>query len=189
MITKFMRFLKEFFHWADEQEELEQAPEGPTSPVVKTLEPISYTPNMDPIDTLLPWADQKSYYHNVGVLCDLSGLTFAQKDIVRRCIFVESRFRDYYSDGTPVKNGNKDKTGAVWSTDWGVVQINDWPKFGHIGPGCEFPSVEYVLTHPQETAQYMVNIMKNTGHLQPWASYTSGAYLDVPTSALQALKT
>lgn len=161
-------------------------PELTTSHVQPSLPPNP--PIMPDVDTLVPWTDQKSYYHNVGVLCDLSGLTFAQKDIVRRCIYIESRFRDYYSDGSPVKNGNKDKTGAVWSTDWGLVQINDWPDFKHIGPGCLFSSVADVLSHPQRAAQYMVDIMKSTGHLQPWASYTSGEYLNVPNSALEALK-
>lgn len=164
-------------------------PQAPVSSpeASEPLNPISMP--TDPIDTLLPWTDQKSYYHNVGVLCDLSELTFSQKDTVRRCIYIESRFRDYDSDGNPIRGFNKDKTGTVWSIDWGLVQINDWPKFKHIGPGCMFSSVQDVLSNPQRSAQYMIDTMKSTGRLQPWASYTSGAYLDVPTTALDVLKT
>lgn len=161
--------------------------EPPTSPVVP-VEQSKSIPMPDYLDTILPWTTQKNYYHNVGVLCDRSGLTFSQKDIIRRCIWIESRFRDYYEDGTPVVNPNKDKTGSVWSRDWGLVQINDYPKWKHIGPGCMFSSVEDVLAHPERSAQFMIDTMKKTGKLQPWASYTTGVYKTVPTSALNALK-
>lgn len=192
---KWLQFFKNFFDWVAllnwHLHEAESVPPPEPKPVLVPITvplPQPSEPMPDPLTALLPWTTQKNYYHNVGVLCDRTGLTFAQKDIVRRCIYVESRFRDYFADGTPVRGFNKEKNGNVWSTDWGLVQINDWPKFKHIGPGCMFYSVEDVLTHPQRSAQFMIDTMKRTGKLQPWASYTSGAYKDVPTSALLALK-
>lgn len=203
-IDRFMEALAKALGWnkPDEMEYLPLTPsvtaqEPPGAPLPTNTTPMPSTipstvPESD-IYTLRPWTTQKNYFHNVGVLCDRSSLTYAQKDIVRRCIYIESRFRDYFADGTPVKNPNKDKTGAVWSIDWGLVQINDWAKFKHIGPGCMFSSFQDVLSHPERSAQYMIDTMKETGRLQPWASYTGtkdhpAPYKDVPTAALDALR-
>lgn len=129
---------------------------------------------MNPDSIVYPWDTQNHYYHNVRVLCDLAGLNLEQKNIVCACIFQESRFRDYHTDGTPVDNPNRSKeTGLVWSTDWGLVQVND---YWNIGDGKPFPSVGYVLANPHATAFFMIQEMKSTGELKDWASYTSGAY-------------
>lgn len=154
--------------------EPENAPQS--LPIIKPIE-IPVMPTIPSPDSIVyDWDTQKHYFHNVRVLCDLAGLTLLQKNIVCACIYVESQFRDYKSNGTPVQNWNKNEDGSIWSTDWGLVQINDWPKFKHIGVGCMFSSVEDVLTHPERSSQYMINTMKETGELQPWASYTSGVY-------------
>lgn len=151
--------------------------------------PIETKPMPDLLTTLLPWTTQKNYFHNVRVLCDRAGLTYAQKEIVCKCIWIESRFRDYRADGSPVFNPNKDKDGSIWSRDWGLVQVNDWPKFKHIGPGCMFSSVTDVLTHPQRSAEFMIHTMKTTGRLQPWASYTEGVYLvPINVAGMEALR-
>lgn len=129
---------------------------------------------MNPDSYTFPWDTQAHYFHNVRVLCDLAGLTVEQKNIVCACIFQESRFRDYHPDGTPIDNQNRDKeTGLVWSTDWGLVQVND---YWNIGEGKPFPSVDYVLKNPHATALFMINEMKATNELKDWASYTSGAF-------------
>ena len=194
MIERFINFFKSIAAFYAELSlklhEAEAVP-APRPPVPIPIEvPLPKPPDTmpDPLTTLRPWTTQKNYYHNVGVLCDRVGLTYGQKNIVRRCIFIESRFRDFYADGTPVRGFNKNKDGSIWSTDWGVVQINDWPKFKHIGPGCMFSSTQDVLNNPERAILFMANTMKRTGKLQPWASYTSGAYLDVPTAALLAFK-
>lgn len=182
-------------------DEMEYMPETPTQtqdlppqpvPVPEPVE-VPVTPVQAPVEApnpltmLLPWTTQKNYFHNVRVLCDRALLTYEQKEIVCGCIWIESRFRDYYPDRTPVTNGNKDATGKVWSTDWGLVQCND---YFNIGPNKPFPTVDYVLKNPAATAAWMISTMKTTGHLQPWASYTSGAYKAslLPTSGMQALR-
>lgn len=118
----------------------------------------------------LLWGTQKEAWHSVRVLCDEAGLTYAQKNIVCACVYQESGFLT-----NPKPNQNKDpKTGHVWSTDYGIAQVND---YWHIGPGKTFPSVQYVLDNPEKVMRWMISVMKKTGALQPWSSYVTGAYL------------
>lgn len=126
-------------------------------------------PSPLPLPAVLLWDTPKDAWHSTRVLCDDLGLTYEQKNILCACVFQESRFLT-----NPKPNQNKDpKTGLVWSTDYGIVQVND---HYHIGPGKDFPSVEYVIANPEKCIRWMIGIMKATGALQPWSSYTSGAY-------------
>lgn len=117
-------------------------------------------------DILSPWDIPANCRHNVRVLCDLSGLTLEEKNILTACIARESGFDN------SAKCFNKDKTGAVWSTDWGIVQCNDW---FWIGEGKRYPSVEYVLANQQVMVQWMIDCLK-AGKLSMWSSYSTGAY-------------
>ena len=133
------------------------------------------TPNLAPSELL--WDTPKRAYRSVRVLCDEMVLTLEQKNILCACVYQESRFLN-----TAVgKNKN--------STDWGLVQVNDTLGW-HIGPGLQFPSVQYVIDNPEKPVRWMISIMKNTGGLAPWASYTSGAYKQflVPSSPMWKLK-
>jgi hypothetical protein len=119
------------------------------------------------VDVLNPdWSIPANARHNVRVLCDLAGLTLYSKNVVTACIEVESGFHLH------AKNENKDVEGRITSSDWGIVQVND---YFHIGAGKDFPSVDYVLTHPQQCVEWMIKMMKE-GHINLWSSYTSGAY-------------
>jgi len=133
-------------------------PEAPIVPVVPTL--------ANP-DVLVAWTTPVNVRHNVRVLCDLSGLSVEDKNILTACVARESGFDNN------AKCYNRDATGAVWSTDWGIVQCNDW---FHIGPGKDFPSVEYVLANQQVMVQWMIDCMK-AGKLDMWSSYSTKAYL------------
>lgn len=124
-------------------------------------------------DILLPWGPQQNNHHNVRVCCDLGGLTYDQKEVLAACVKVESDFLNYRPDGTPITHKNIREDGSVGSIDYGIVQVNS--RF-HIGPGLDFPSVEYVLSHPQECVQWMVAYYRRYGHLNAWCSFTSGAY-------------
>ena len=163
----------------------------------------SYTAEVDPLPINQPvtmpeqppvpppyvpdWSTAKGAYHATRVMCDEMGLTFNQKEIVCGCIFQESRFLNYVKPGVPTTNKNRDASGNVWSTDWGIGQVND---YYHCGPGKTFPSVQYVLDNPDKVVAWMIGFMKKTGKLQPWASYTSGAYRQwlSPSSPMRALK-
>lgn len=146
-----------------------ESPVTPTPPVELPL-PVNPTPmpKVDPIDTLNPdWSVISNARHNVRVICDLVGLTVTQKNILTACVARESGF-DNNAQGF-----NRDKSGVVWSTDWGIVQCND---YFHIGPGKDFPSVVYVLANPEVLVRWMAAYYKKHNNLNPWSSYTSGAY-------------
>lgn len=114
------------------------------------------------------WSVPSQAKHNVRALCDLGGLTLYQKDVLSSCVEVESNFE------INAEHQNKNSAGTVLSTDYGIVQIND---YYHIGPGKDFPSVAYVLANPGACVQWMVKYYKTYGNLNPWVSWTSGAYL------------
>lgn len=125
------------------------------------------------IDTLEPWTDPLSNRHNVRVLCDLSGLTLEAKNVITACVEVESGFYNYFPNGEPVTHKNYNTKGILTSTDWGVVQIND---FYHCGEGKDFPSADFVMANPDKAVQFMIDMYK-VGRLSMWVSYSSGAYI------------
>jgi len=112
------------------------------------------------------WSTRKAARHSVRVIGDEEGLKWAEKDLICACIQQESNF-----DNTAVCN-NKNKKGIVTSSDWGIVQCND---YWWIGKGKQFPSVEYVVGHPDEMVRWMIKMYKK-GNLKYWVSYSSGAY-------------
>lgn len=121
-------------------------------------------------DTMLPWEDKKgsaNNRHNVRVRCDLAGLSLYGKDTITACVQQES---DFWPGAT---NQNTNHAGTVLSTDWGIVQIND---YYHIGQGKEFPSVQFVIANPTADVDWMIAMYKS-GLLHEWVSYSSGAYL------------
>ena len=106
--------------------------------------------------------------HSIRVICDEMNLTLYQKNVITACIEQESGFKNWAVNKN-IRNGK------VSSTDWGICQINDTPGW-HIGPGLTFPSVEFLLAHPEDAVRYMVRMMR-AGKLDLWVSYSSGAYL------------
>lgn len=112
------------------------------------------------------WIQPSNAYHNVRVLCDLAGLTLAEKNLICACIYQESRFNN------AAVCRNKNSLGQLTSSDWGVCQVND---HYHIGPTLDFPSVEYVLDNPGSVVNWMIK-MYQAGKLTMWVSFSSGAY-------------
>jgi hypothetical protein len=123
------------------------------------------------------WDTPEHARHSVRVICDEKGLSVYQKNVITACIMQESQFYNYLPNGNPCINKNYSKTtpSKLLSTDWGICQINDTPRW-HIGTGLAFPSVEYLMAHPEEAVRYMVR-MYVAGRLGQWVSYSSGAYL------------
>lgn len=150
-------------------------PEPPTAP--SAPEPI-IVPSPAPIAPLL-WATPKQAWHSVRVLCDKATLTSADKDLICAVIYQESRFSN------SAKNLNKNKAGQVLSTDFGLCQIND--RY-HIGPGKDFPNVQYVLDNPDKVVEWMIGLFKH-GKLNLWVGYSSGVYKTwlLPASPMWAL--
>lgn len=154
-----MSFLANLFKWSPEPISTNPMkpepaptvpPEAPTSPIVETFD----------------WTTAKGVYHAVRVLCDDAGLSLAEKNIICACVFQESRFSNN------AIGRNKDASGHVTSTDFGLCQIND---YFHIGQGKDFPSVQYVLDNPEVMVKWMIQMYK-IGKLSLWSSYSTGAY-------------
>lgn len=130
-------------------------------------------------DTMLPWGSASNNYHNVRVLADLAGLSLDDKNDLCACIYQESGF------DPNAQHANTNAAGVILSTDYGICQIND---YYHIGPGKDFPSVEYVLDNPEADVKWMISMLQH-GLLKQWVSFSSGAYLQwlKPTSPMWAL--
>lgn len=149
----------------------------------------STVPGPSTVPSGLSWETQKGAFKLTRIMCDGAGLTLQEKDVICACIYQESTFLNHVRPGVPTKFENKDKeTGKVWSTDWGICQIND-TKGWHIGPGLQFPSVQYVLDHPEKAVAYMIKMQK-AGKLSLWSSYKFGHYKKwlSPTSQMWSLR-
>ncbi len=142
------------------------------NPVINPPVPVEPPKPVEPEKEVLLWDTPKHTWHSVRVMCDNSGLTFTQKNVLCACVWQESNFFNYLPSGKPVINQNI-KDGKVWSTDWGLLQVNDhyW-----IGAGKLFPSVDYVLKNPAKVVQWMIDFYKANGNLNRWSSYSTGAY-------------
>jgi hypothetical protein len=167
-------------------------PETQPSPV--PAEPISMPmpePTLPPAPAPLLWDTPENARHSIRVICDeelpiertvlVDGLYYLPKDVITACIRQESRFRNLRADGTPTRLENLDKAGRVWSTDWGICQVNDyWHIKGHGKPEWdvrkEWESVEEVVANPEKVVRWMIRMYK-AGQLGQWVSYSSGAYV------------
>jgi hypothetical protein len=138
------------------------------------METESVPPVVSPasVDTLVPWTNtvgSENNRHNVRVLCDLAGLTVYAKNVITACIEQES---DFYSLAVGQPNAN----GTI---DYGICQFNNGELHGvplWIGPGAAFASTQEVLDNPQKCVELMIQEYK-AGHINWWASYSTGAYL------------
>lgn len=140
-------------------------------------EPLPTPPKTNPYVFDTP----QQAYHSVRVICDEEGLIPEEKNMICACIFQESRFMN------SAVGRNKDKSGRVTTTDWGICQVND---FWQIGPKKTFPSVDYVLENPEKVVRWMISMYEQK-KLSLWVSYSSGAYKKwlVKNSPMWALAT
>ena len=120
-----------------------------------------------PTNTQLAWGDPIAARHSCRVVMDSFNLSWAEKGLLCSVIAEESGFKN-----TAV-NYNRRADGTVSSTDYGICQIND--KY-HVGPSLDFPSVEYVVAHPEEAVAFMVR-MYRAGQIKLWCAYQNGGYL------------
>lgn len=109
-----------------------------------------------------------------GVVDKPTGLM--AKDLLCMCIKQESGWNPK-AIGKPNKNGTQ---------DFGLCQYNN----GHnakgvplwIGKGAVFKDTNEVLNDPEKNVRIMVKTYL-AGHLNWWASYSTGAYRKWPTTA------
>ncbi len=108
------------------------------------------------------WDTPASARHSVRLICDEELLTTEQKNTLCATVGGESGWIP-----TAVGPPNHDGT-----RDYGLAQINShyW-----IGEGKQFPSTDYVLTHPEECIRWMCKQWK-MGYRDWWIAYKSGSY-------------
>lgn len=134
-----------------------------TPPPIVTPEPIK-----EPIKEPTPkydWSAPEKARKSVRIICDEEKLSVKDKNDLCATVGAESGWNP------KAKLENK-KNGKVWSTDWGICQIND---YYHIGKDKSFPSVEFVLNNPEAVIRWMCKQWKS-GNKNLWVAYTSGAY-------------
>lgn len=153
-------------HWHSKSPQIMPDNTPPVAPNLPATAPI------DPDSITYSWDTPQHNYHNARVLCDNAGLSLAEKNIICACLYQESEFYNYLPNGLPVTHQNKSPQGQVLSTDFGIAQIND---FYHIGPGKDFPSVDFLLANPDKAVQFMIDAFQH-GKLSMWVSYSSGEY-------------
>jgi hypothetical protein len=160
----------------------QEAPSATQAPQPRQSTPSApiVAPASNPDALQSPWSDPVIAHHNVRALCDIMGLTgtelingthWLKKDIVTACVYQESQFKI----GAVHQNYkfNPDGTRVLESTDYGIVQIND---YWHIGPGKDFSSVQYVLDNPEADVRYMIQYYLDHENLKAWCSYSTGAF-------------
>ncbi len=108
------------------------------------------------------WSAPNYSRHSVRLICDEEGLTLEEKNTLCATVGGESEWQP-----TAVGPPNHDGT-----RDYGIAQINThyW-----IGPGKQFPTTDYVLTHPEECIRWMCKQWK-MGYRDWWVAYKNGSY-------------
>lgn len=183
---KWLKELQGFWKWVEGEYERYLASQIPNIPSVESIPPVvpvitnTLPMPIDPDSIVYPWDSPKHNYHNTRVLCDLAELTTEEKNLICACIYRESGFNN------DAVNHNKDKSGNILSTDFGICQIND---YYHIGFEKDFPTVDYVLSNPDKAVSWMIDMYQH-GMLKQWVSYSSGAYKQflLPSSPMWDLK-
>ncbi len=128
----------------------------------------------------LAWGDPVAARHSARVVMDAFNLSWKEKGLLCSVLAEESGFKNTAKNENfkMVPTGELDKDGkkilkrVVTSIDWGLIQCNDYWNIGEDKP---FPSVEYLLAHPEEQIAFMVK-MYRAGQLDMWCAYSSGAY-------------
>lgn len=168
----FMGIASAFFFGTRKQQEAidalrEDLSDTPTEP---QNAPVSDLP-AKPVETpMYDWSTVEKARHSVRLICDEEGLTTIQKNQLCATVGAESGWQSYYlagpKKGQPVTLDNY-KNGHVWSTDYGISQIN---SYYWIGPGKQFPSAQYVLDNPEACIRWMCKCWKQ-GKGTMWVAF------------------
>jgi hypothetical protein len=157
--------------------EVETTPEPPAPPIEPLKPP-------EPPETRFLWDTVANAKHSVRLICDEEGLTWEEKNDLCATMGAESGWQSYYlkdvysnkgtllhKKGDPVIRENY-KDGKVWSTDWGICQIND---YFHIKAGTILSSPQQVLDNPEICIRWACKRWRE-GKSYWWIAYKSGAY-------------
>ena len=114
--------------------------------------------------TKYSWLTPMEARHSVRVICDEMRLSWNEKQLICAVIQVESGF----DIGAIYKNLNG-------TSDWGICQFNDNPKYGWIGKNGLILSTQEALTNPEKCVKIMIDQYKK-GNLKYWTGYKNGSY-------------
>lgn len=101
-------------------------------------------PDTNNPDLLFAWDTPENCRHNVRAIADLEGLTLDEKNDFSSTVHCESNYNPKCIHPNIIN-------GHISSTDFGILQIND---YWHIGPGKDFPSSDFVLNNPEACVRW-----------------------------------
>lgn len=161
LIKKILNLMFQLLPMLKVKEEIEK----PNTIVPESLpqpEPITGPPWPVEKLTVYDWSTPEKARKSVRIICDEEKLTLEQKNTMCATVGAESGWNPK-AIGKPNKDGTR---------DYGIVQINTryW-----IGKGKQFPSTDYVLTHPAECVRWMAKLWKQ-GKRNYWWAYNNGSY-------------
>ena len=136
-------------------------PPTPPAPVEREPDPVLVSEQEYKFDT------PQNARHSIRVICDEEGLTWKEKNDLTATIQAESGFNNFATRKNYAKDGV-----TVWSTDWGICQIND---YWHVEKEKSFPSAEYIVANPEKAVRWTARMFK-AGKQKLWVAYSSGAY-------------
>ncbi len=119
----------------------------------------------DPTVIYPNWDDIATARHNVRVICDQEGLSVSQKDQLSATLHCESGYNVNCIHPNTLN-------GEITSTDYGICQVND---YYHIGVGKDFPSSEYVISHPEAVVRWMAKKWL-AGEARQWVCFSKVMY-------------
>jgi len=114
------------------------------------------------------WDTREKSRHSVRLIADEEGLSVFQKNELCATIACETN----NTFDPKITHQNKNAQGIVWSTDWGICQIND---FYWVGEGKLFPSGEYIQQNPEKCVRWMCGKWR-ANKMNLWGCYKNQGY-------------
>ncbi len=131
----------------------------PQTPKIEPQAPLPVTP--DPMPKY-DWSTPEAARHSCRVIADEEGLTVYQKNLMSQVIHCESGYK------TQITHANKDKTGKVWSIDYGICMWNDYFHAKEITP-------DEAIHNPEKAVRLMCQYVK-AGRISQWSCFSIGLY-------------
>lgn len=154
LVAVFNSFLENWDRNVPSEQQPMNTPDTPPEAPIAPVEPPKYL-----------WDTTEHARHSVRLICDEEGLSVKEKNDLSATIHCESNYNPKCIHKNLVN-------GKVQTTDFGICQVND---YWHIGPGKDFPSVDYVLNNPDACVRWMCKQWR-MGRGKLWVCYLKNMY-------------
>lgn len=145
-------------------------PQAQTQPQPQAVAPKIITP-LNP-DILLPdWSVVVAAHHNVRVICDLVGLTVAEKNEMAATVMEESGFKIHEVNYNYGFNAQGQR--ILFSTDYGICQWNDHYHGKEITPDQAMNNPEFAV---RLMGKYWLAGRTDPAMKDQWVAHKTGAY-------------